>query len=189
MDEQGLKDYFVFDDADLVANRSGKLSEKQKKKLVKQQKEANKYSLPLAAFFFAIASIFPIAFMPMSISAWQQHQIAEALLNLIAPLIWVTIWGGIGYFFLYSFINDLRSISKINFKKEAGPVHFEDKKSKPGGNLQFILYVGKVKLEVVEDHLRTAMQEGDTYTVYFYKIKGSSGNHVLSAEWLSKGEV
>jgi hypothetical protein len=189
MDDQGVRDYFNFDDADLIANRNGKLSEKQRKKLVKADKDAKKYSLPGALFFFAIASIFPIVFIPMAISAWQEQDYGGAGVSLIGPLVWVLVWGGVGYVFLRSFFDDKHSISKITIKKVEGPVHFESRKAKPGENVQYNLEIGKVKLDVVEDHLRSAMPEGDAYAIYCYKFKDVTGNHVLSAEWLTKGAV
>ena len=189
MDDQGLKDYFIFDDADLTANRSGKLSEKQEKKLAKQDKDGKKFLIPLALLFFAIASIFPIVFIPLAITAFRQNDTGAAVGNLIGPVIWVLVWGGIGYAFLHNYFDDNHALSKIAIKKVEGPVQFVALKSKPGDNVQYTLHIGKSKLEVVEDHLRTAMPEGDTYAVYYYKFKDSTGNHVLSAEWLSKGEL
>ena len=120
MDDQDIKDYFIFDDADLDANRNGKLSEKQQKKLKQQDKNAKKFNIPAAIFFFAIASILPIIFFPMAISSWQQHDLGGVFGSSIGSLVWLLVWGGIGYFFLNSFFNDKHSISKITLKKWKG---------------------------------------------------------------------
>jgi hypothetical protein len=123
----------------------------------------------------------------MAISAFRQQDTDGASGDLIGPVIWVLVWGGIGYAFLHSFFDDKHSVSKITIKKVEGPVQYVALKSKPADNVQYSLHIGKSKLEVVEDHLRTAMPEGDNYAAYFYKFKDGTGNHVLSAEWLSKG--
>jgi hypothetical protein len=47
MDDQKLKDIFKFDEGDLLANRSGNLSEKQKNEIVKRRKEWKKNRIKL----------------------------------------------------------------------------------------------------------------------------------------------
>jgi DNA-directed RNA polymerase subunit RPC12/RpoP len=53
-------------------------------------------------FFLAIASIFPIAFFPMSAEAWQAHQYAGAFFAAFGAVVWAVVWGGIGVIILSS---------------------------------------------------------------------------------------
>jgi ribosomal protein L7/L12 len=57
--------------------------------------------LGIALFFFGIASIFPLVFIPLGITAWQDNQIGALIGVIIAVAIWTVVWGGIGCMFLF----------------------------------------------------------------------------------------
>jgi DNA-directed RNA polymerase subunit RPC12/RpoP len=53
-------------------------------------------------FFFAIASIFPLVFIPLGIDSWQAHDYVGAILSIFGATFWALIWGGIGWIFMFS---------------------------------------------------------------------------------------
>ena len=61
MDDQALRNYFEFDQADLDANRNGKLSEKQEQKLAELEKGRSPFAIGLIVVLFGIAAILPQA--------------------------------------------------------------------------------------------------------------------------------
>jgi hypothetical protein len=173
MDDLALRDYFGFDEFDLDANRNGRLSEKQQKEMANLDKGTSPILIGLDLFLFAVASIFPIVFKQI---------------NLVTG-IWMLIWGGLGCYVLYCILFPSSTpISKIIVKKAEGPVHFVAVESGAAGSeIEYNLRIGKEKLEDVDQELTDIMNKGDVFAVYYYDRKDSSGKHILSAEWLSKG--
>jgi ribosomal protein L7/L12 len=55
----------------------------------------------IGLFFLGLASIFPLVFIPMGITSWQEHQIGAAIGSFIAAGIWALVWGGIGCFIIF----------------------------------------------------------------------------------------
>jgi len=167
MDEQAVKEYFLFDNADLKANQDGRLSEKQQEKMADLEKGSNVIIIALIIVFFGIASILPIVTLRFD----------------LITLIWVLVWGGSGCYCLYSaFFNKSTSIAKVVVEKETGPVHFTSATNGSVNETEFTLHVGKVRLEVVSAEITDIIQKGDVFTVYYYALKDGTGNEVLSME-------
>jgi DNA-directed RNA polymerase subunit RPC12/RpoP len=59
-------------------------------------------AIAIGLFFLAIASIFPIVFIPISIESWQAQQYAGAVLSFLGAVIWAVVWGGIGVIGLFA---------------------------------------------------------------------------------------
>jgi ribosomal protein L7/L12/DNA-directed RNA polymerase subunit RPC12/RpoP len=57
-------------------------------------------AIGVGLFFFAIASIFPFAFIPLGLSALHEHAIGAAIGAFFAAGIWALIWGGVGVFLM-----------------------------------------------------------------------------------------
>lgn len=53
-------------------------------------------------FFIAIASIFPLVFIPLGIESWQAREFIAAVLSFLGAAVWALIWGGIGWLILFS---------------------------------------------------------------------------------------
>lgn len=56
----------------------------------------------VALFFFGIASIFPLVFIPMGMDAWQMGEYGGAIGAYFGAAIWAIVWGGIGALILFS---------------------------------------------------------------------------------------
>ena len=60
-------------------------------------------AIGVGLFFFAIASIFPITFIPLGISAWQENEIGAAIGSFFAAGVWALGGGGLGVFLMKLF--------------------------------------------------------------------------------------
>ena len=155
------------------------------KKEWKNEKNYKRDGIIYGLILLAIASIFPFAFIPQSIAAWQKHNIGGALLPLIPVVIWVVIWGGIGVFLMADGFKDR---SKIRLKRVEGPINLvavEVTGTHGHHSINHELHIGEFDYEVDED-LASIMMQGDIYAVYFTvdADDDDSAKTVLSAELL-----
>jgi hypothetical protein len=173
MDDKDLQEYFFFDDADLNANRKGRLSEKQLKKLKEDDRGANKFVFLAMLALFGIASIFPLIYRQITLPV----------------IFWVAVWGGLGMYCLYCLLFPTTTpLSKIAVKKVEGPIKFVAMDGSHNSEIEYDLRIGKVKLQVVSNDCTEIMKKGDVYAVYYYDLKDGTGNHVTSLEWLANGK-
>ena len=189
MDDQPLKKVYDFDDTDLNANRSGRLTEKQVLKLKKEKTQSKTWGIVLGLGLFAVASIFPLAFFPLTLDSFLKGRILEAGLSLIGPVIWVVIWGGLGLvLFLGSFS---KPQTKIYLKSITGPVNLVGIERRSGGEhphtyIEHELHIRGMEFDV-EEEIGGALMQGDVYTIYYVENLDGSGDAILSLEWVAKG--
>jgi len=193
MEDQALRDYFKFDEADLAANRNGGLTEKQKMKLVKDNKSSKTFGIGCGIgggfFLIAIASIFPIVFIPMGLSSLQEHEMDAATSAFIAAAVWVLVWGGFGIVaIVWGIKSGTKDRSKVLLKKAAGPVNLVgiERTGKHGHTyIDHELHIGQEEFDV-DEKVAGFMMQGDLYAVYYVEDMDGSGQQVLSVEHLSK---
>jgi hypothetical protein len=187
MDDQKLKDYFKFDDGDLQANRSSRLSEKQKNEILKRRKDWKKsginYSLVIIALGLGIVLINAvISFLRDP----QPHLDTGALVT--AGVLFL-----LGFLLLYLTLTGESGkvdISEDIVKKAEGPVNLVNGQRTLSGshNRSSTVYFSELHVGVrtfaVTRDLEDIMMQGDVYAVYYddrnYKI--------LSLEFLSKAK-
>jgi hypothetical protein len=174
MKDDQIKDYFVFDEADLFANRNGQLSEKQSKRV----KEADRFAervIFILFFIFLIGGIFvgALAFYTTNnIGLW----IGTITLLLLAA--WC--YRGIG-----TEVDD--TVQNVQ-----GEVNFVKVETKTGSMTapaaqrmtvsDYEMWVGSEVFNNVNPALIEVM-DGKDYTVYFTKIT----RQILSIEKMSNG--
>ena len=193
MDDQALRDYFKFDEADLTANRNGTLTEKQKQKLIQDNKSSKRFGVGCgivgALFFLGIASIFPFAFIPLGLHTMQGGDMGGAVGSFIAAAVWALIWGGIGIgIAIYGFKSAFENRSKVVLKTAAGPINLvgvEHTGEHGHTYIEHELHIGKEEFDVDED-VAGFMMQGDPYAFYFIENTDGSGKNVMSVERLSK---
>jgi hypothetical protein len=169
-----------FDEADLTHNRSGRLSMKQGWGVVWNDLTGKIPSCGCGLFFFGIASIFPIVFMPMLKEA--QGQIGAVIGIGAVMLIWGLAWGMVGAAILMSLF------SRPNFTVEHvdGIVDITGKRRTSAGGKSrrkrmVVLEVGGQKFEAKADPT-SLVDPVQIYRVYF--LEGSK--RVLSLERLGE---
>jgi hypothetical protein len=189
MEDQSLKDYFHFDEGDLQANRNGQLSAKQRQNLLAGQKSDRRWGLVgglgCGVGFLAIASIFPLVFIPLGLTQLQKGDMGGAIGSLIPAVIWALIWGAIGFFAIWGGVNGaINKPEPLTLKSVTGPVNIVGVERTSGGKhhhtyIQHELHIGDQEFDVQESLAGHVMQ-GDTYAVYYV-----DDDNVLSLERLA----
>jgi len=190
MEDQALKNYFHFDEGDLMANRNGQLSPKQQQALVSDQKSGRLWGV-VGGFgcglgLLAIASIFPIVFIPVGLASLQSHEAGGAIGAFIGAGVWALIWGGIGVFALWSgFSSIVDKPTPLTLQRVAGPVNLVGVERTSGGEhhhtyIQHELHIGGQEWDV-DSSLAGYIMQGDVYAVYFVVDEGIQSLERLSA--------
>jgi hypothetical protein len=187
MDDQKLKDYFKFDDGDLQANRSSRLSEKQKNEILKRKSDQKKWGIKYG--WVLIAMGLGIVVIDAIISLMrdpQPHLDAGALVT--AGVLFL-----LGFLLLYlTFTGESgkTDISGDIVKKVEGPVNLVNGERTMTGshNSSSVVYfsemhVGTRTFPVTHD-LEDIMMQGDVYAVYY----DDRNYRILSLEFLSKAK-
>jgi hypothetical protein len=100
MDNARLKKHFHFTDADLSANRNGRLSEPQKKRLMDEARAERKSARESATIVFVIAALGLTFGLIITVNAAVVS--AKILVGLALCVLWPLGWGGGGWTILRS---------------------------------------------------------------------------------------
>jgi hypothetical protein len=189
MQDQKLMDHFKFDESDLQANRNGQLTEKQKGRLVKEDKRDKTWSVIGGGFLILIGLLGLVIAIAagMADPDWG----FRIGFGLGFGCIWPLVWGGIGYLILSRAFAKFR----VQLKRAEGPVNIikaertsthtdSDGFSHTSHYFVYELHVGGTSFDV-DANLADVMMQGDTYAVYFTE---GSENDILSVEFLSKAK-
>jgi hypothetical protein len=189
MEDQALKDYFHFDEGDLQANRNGQLSDKQRRTLLADQKSGRRFSLVAGLGcglgLLAIASIFPLVFIPIGLTTLQEDGMGAAIAPFIAAAVWALAWGVIGCVVIVVGVNGaIGKPAPLNLKSVTGPVNLVGVERTSGGKyhhtyIQHELHVGDEEFDV-ESSLAGHIMQGDTYAIFYL-----DDHNVLSLERLA----
>ncbi len=179
MIDQQLMDYFKFDLDDLHANEQGQFTDKQRARLIKEDKSNRTWSMIGGGGLFLIALIgLGGAILAVTNDSDLGFQIG---FGLGFGCVWPLIWGGIGYFV----IRNALTKHEIKLAKVQGKVNIVRSESYNSENhttsVYHELHIGGHEFSVDGD-LADVMMQGDEYTLYY--IDGSS--EILSAEKMSK---
>ncbi len=175
MADQELMNYFKFDAADLSANRNGQFTDKQKARILVEDKSSRKWSRVGGIVLIFIAAIGLFAAIAAGIA--DSDPGFRIGFGLGFGCIWPAIWGGLGYFILKN------SFSKHEFKlaKVQGRANIVRRESYSSEShttsVYHELHIGGEEFSVQEDMANVIMQ-GDEYILYY--IAGTS--EILSAE-------
>jgi hypothetical protein len=183
MSDRELQEYFHFDDADLEANRNGRLSEKQMRNLVKESKSWQKGGIIGGIVLLGISSIFPIGYFPQAIKSFSHGDILGGIGPIIIALIWLVIWGGLGYLML---IGSLKRSDKIFINRATGPINLVAVEHESGGEhssttIDYKLHVGKKAFDL-DDDAGDVLVQGQVYTFYFTESPDGMPTEFLSVE-------
>ena len=176
MNEQKLREYFDFDEADLDANRKGYLSEKQLKQVEESTRPRLSFELIAGSILFLVAGAG--IFGGVRIIFTGSNVIERIVFGLLLGLLWPYVWGKMGL----ALINFSRPKKNVRVKVERGRLKFFEHKS-PDTIAYYELRVGGRVIEV-EDDLTDMVAQGDSYAIYY--LEKSKG--LLSLEHISKGK-
>jgi hypothetical protein len=177
MEDQKLKDYFKFDEADLEANRNGRFSESQQVRLIENDRKIQRRwgwrSIP----FLLIAAIGPVAALGSGdFFGWSW--------KIMWGFVWTGVWGGIG---LAMLISSLSKQKPLVLAKATGKVNIVRDRSYRSSththNSWLELHIGRHVFDMDEE-LVDIMMQGDEYIVYYEK----DWDEIISAERVSNSQ-
>jgi hypothetical protein len=184
--DQQLMSYFKFDQADLQANRNGQFTEKQKSRLVKEDRRDRTWSVIGGGFLLLIGLVGLVIAIVAGIADpdWGFRR----GFGLGFGCIWPLVWGGIGVGIMS------RGFSKFQVKlqRATGPVNIikaertstskdSDGFSHTSHYFVYELHIGGKSFDV-QASLADIMMQGDIYAVYYTE---GSENDILSVELIS----
>ncbi len=173
MNDALLKKYFEFDEADLFTNRSGGLTDKQRKRLAENDKFARK------VFLIAGIVVLGIAILP-SLVIWLTSRATEEK-SMMFLIIWSVVWIPLWTFFGVKVIRMGEPHKDLMVKKAEGEVNIVKEESYNSSMKRTVddyeLHIGGKTFEV-DSELADVIMQGDTYAIYY--INGT--DEILSAE-------
>lgn len=180
MVDQKLMDYFGFDQADLAANRLGQFTDRQRLRLVKEDKGHRSGSM-LGAIFYALLAVLGLAI------AWPNAlRDPSKGFDLELALSFGVAWP---LFFGYMSVSQVRSAlgqHSLSLAKVRGEVNIVRKEteatSEHTSHVYHELHIGGKEFEVEED-IADVLMQGKQYVLYY--LGGT--NEILSAEQVSGG--
>ena len=176
MEERKLEDYFKFDEFDLEANRNGRFSEKQRTRLIENDKKIQRKwgwrSIPL----FLIAGVGPVAALSAGdFFGWGW--------KIMWGCVWTGIWGGIGMVMLLSYLSKPKALVLANATGKVNIVRDRTYSSSTHSHSDSLeLHIGQHSFDA-DDDLAGIMMQGDEYNVYYER----DWNEIVSAERVASG--
>ncbi|MEW6028660.1 MAG: hypothetical protein AB1554_04160 [Chloroflexota bacterium] len=194
MSDIPLQRFFEFDEGDLHANRNGRLSPKQQKKIDEGERGAKNILVGAGVVFILIA--LGVSYGVLSSALGRGLSFSHITTD---DIIGLGLGVGLPWLFLglLAFGSFRMAFSKLDMsvQKVEGKVNFvkvekrESYKTAGGSDSyrtveEYELRVGKVNFEDVDEELLNIIEEGDTYAFYYTK----DAKNILSAEFVAKGK-
>jgi membrane protein implicated in regulation of membrane protease activity len=171
MEDALLRKYFEFDEADLLANRSGVLTGRQRTRLIENARFTRNI------FLVAGSVVLCIGVLP-SLILWLVK--AEWMFWVIWSIVWIPLWS----FFGVKVIRMGKPQRNLTVKKAEGKVNIVREESYNTAMKQteddYELHIDGKTFDV-DSELANVIVQGDHYAIYY--VEGT--NDVLSAERIS----
>lgn len=194
MSDMELQKFFGFDDSDLLANRMGRFSSKQEKRIHEMDKSASKIfrnigiGLILLNLLIIVGMLLNamgsgFSFSTASREAIVQLIVAATLPTLIIGLfVWVMFWlasSKLDYSFqtVEGEVNFVKVERQESYKTASGSTSHRTVQ-------KYELRVGRVKFQDVNEELLNLIKEGDVYAFYYAK----DTKQILSCEFIRMGK-
>lgn len=192
MTDLELRNFFEFDEGDLIANRARRLSPKQEAKIQDIEKGSSRifFWAGVVLVLFGIGASYgilkPVLEFGNDVMGWS---------DLIGPFIGLAVvWGVLGFFatgaFRLSrsrFDSSVQHVEgKVDFVKVEKQESYQtaDDSTSYRTVEEYELRVGRIAFEDVDGELLDIIEEGDTYAFYYTK----DTKDILSCEFVGKGK-
>jgi hypothetical protein len=184
MNEQVLREYMKFNEADLNANRNGRLSEKQQKTLAGSNVKIRIVGFGIGCLLFGVASLLPLIAIIVLIFTRQANHSSTGLEIFLFSIPWALLWAAAGGFAIrFTWVN---SRPKTALKNVTGPIHLTVKERWTGRRNQFRHMVHELHIEQavfeIKPEMAGILTEGDRFTIYFVENNDGSEKQILSME-------
>ncbi|MBL8079673.1 MAG: hypothetical protein JNM55_17025 [Anaerolineales bacterium] len=193
MSDLEVRKFFKFDEGDLAANRSGKLSASQKSKLESDEKGADQIIVG-AGIFFLVIGVVVAYFVAGDVAAKLFSGTSLGSSDMLTLFLGAGLPLGLFGFFGIGAIRIGTSKLDNSVQSVEGRVKFvkvEKRIEDPTSEAfrykmvqQYELRVGKHAFENVDEELLNLIEEGDTYAFYYTK----QTKQILSCEFIAKGK-
>jgi len=163
--EEELRKYFDFDDADLFANRNGYLSPRQQDRTKKDQRFSRKFFRNLGFILIGLALI-PFIILLINVLLYHESYWYLWLIFTVVGIIWII--PAIFFFRVASDRND-----KDTLKTVEGQVNtVEEVHEGPHLHKDYDYYwkIGGVRFDVLDPGKVDILEQGDTYRVYYLDL-------------------
>jgi hypothetical protein len=168
MTDPALRNHFGFDDADLHANRNGRLSQRQVDKRLADAKNTKPGKIGCGVFFMLIALIFPVSY---GINLASDPGNWGLILGMgCATLFWLAAWGGMGVGMVRNaFLPPVMELASVS-----GAVNIVgvERRTTSGSSTRtytaYELRIGDKKFDV-DSKLGNLIRQDDHYAVYYIK--------------------
>jgi len=188
MNDKALREFFKFDEAELIANKNGKFS-------VKQQNTLNNFEKRMSGINIGSGVLALVIAVMLILSIINKGSIGSSIPQVIGSVIAL----GIGVFILYFQLFTKSTIEDVVIKIE-GPIKVLEVRKTSVENptssyLQQQLRIGKKNFIMDKDIPDGLIEPDDIYAVYYKdKIDPKNGKSmgteaILTVEWLSKGKA
>ena len=168
MDERRLRRYFHFTEADLLANRSGQLSEGQLNRL-SQQATAERASARSSAVILFVIAAAGLA-VGLTIGSIAPTITGRILMFLFMGVLWPLAWAGKGI----RIILDARRLQEPRLRMVSGPAHLIQHTKE-----DHVLQMEGLEFDLDGNPTGTLM-EGDEYRLYYLEAT----EEIVSVEYL-----
>jgi hypothetical protein len=175
MSENQIMGYFAFDDSDLIANRAGRLSPKQEKKIIANDQFANRVILG----FFLVCLAFTLFF---AYKVFSDSASIPSWVGLILAMFFGSLFSrGLLTKIDYSVQKAEGEVQFVKVEKLSGSV--SDPAYKRQKVSSYEMHVGGESFSNANPALIEIMQ-GDDYAIYYAK----DTKQILSVEFIAKGK-
>ena len=172
MDNHRLGDFFHFNDFDLHANCSGKLSENQIKRLTTAAKVGQKSARDSATILFVIAAAGLTVGLIVGVVA--PTLLSRILILLLMDVLWTFAWAGRGL----KILRDALVLQEPHLDSIGGRVHLKHTDE------DYVLQVGDKEFDL-EGNPAGMIMEGGEYTVYYV----AETDEILSLEYAARSNT
>jgi hypothetical protein len=187
MEDENIQRIFNFDEADLQANRDGHFTDKQRKRLVAEDKGV-KGCNTAGGIMLILIGLIGVGIALVSYPVMKSGGLG---FTISFGLIWPLVWGGLGFFFLKSSLQK----TVVKLQRVEGPVNivksvrssYSSTTHTSSSYTVYELHVGGRSFDVPKS-LPDAMMQGDVYAIYYadFGPTGDVKKEVISAELLSR---
>lgn len=168
MDERRLRKFFHFTEEDLLANRRGQLSERQKKRLGQQAKAEHASARSSATILFVIA-VAGLA-VGLTIASIAPASIGRTLIILLMGILWPSVWAAQGL----QTIRTAYALREPRLCQVSGRAHLIRHTDGSHG-----LKIGAQEFDL-DGNPSAVLVNGDEYTVHYVEAT----EEILSMEYL-----
>jgi hypothetical protein len=173
MDERRLRKLFHFTEADLAANRRGRFSEDQNKRLSDEARKEQKSAWESAAILFVIA-VAGLA-VGLTIGYIAPTPVSRILMILLMGILWPSVWAGKGVQIIRAAIR----LQEPLLRDVRGPVQVA--RHEQG---EYTIRVERLEFDV-DGNPSGTFTDGDEYTIYYLEATEEilSVDHLQSASF------